>query len=64
MAFIGLGNIKPASILLRIHLEEIKMMLKWFFMAFLALFIVACGNKGALYIPDENSQIESLSSSN
>ncbi|WP_460751668.1 LPS translocon maturation chaperone LptM [Marinomonas epiphytica] len=39
-------------------------MLKWFFMVFFALFIVACGNKGALYLPTESVQIESLSSAN
>ncbi|WP_353669517.1 lipoprotein [Marinomonas sp. THO17] len=40
------------------------MMLKWFVVLVFSAFIVACGNKGALYLPDNNTLSQQESSVN
>ncbi|WP_428981111.1 LPS translocon maturation chaperone LptM [Marinomonas phaeophyticola] len=36
-------------------------MSKWLFVLFLASVVVACGNKGALYLPDNEKNVETAS---
>ncbi|MFT6656837.1 MAG: putative small lipoprotein YifL [Marinomonas primoryensis] len=52
-----MGNEQAARYTVSIKNRRDKTMFKLFSVCVLAVFLTACGNKGALYLPDNNAAV-------